>query len=140
MHLSTTAKYAINILVLMARNIHIQYSSKVLSDELKIPYKYLTKVMTKLVQSDIVVSIKGKYGGFKISKDINNLKMIDIIIVFDDVNNKRCVLVDTACEFEEKCILHEKWQKPRCAVDDFFAQTTLLELIEEKSLYGNIST
>ena len=136
MHLSTTTKYAINVLVLMARNIDKQYSSKILADELKIPYKYLTKVMTKLSGSGVVSSTKGKYGGFKIKKDLNNIKMIDIIIVFDDVDNKKCVLVDKACEFEVKCILHEKWQKPRCAVDDKFAQTTLLELIED-NLFDN---
>ena len=136
MHLSTTTKYAINILVLMARNIDKQYSSKILSNELKIPYKYLTKVMTKLSASGVVSSTKGKYGGFKIKKDLNNIKMIDIIIVFDDVDNKKCVLADMPCEFEQKCILHEKWQKPRCAVDDKFAQTTLLELIED-NLFDN---
>lgn len=140
MHLSTTTKYAINILILMSKNTNTQYTSKELSNQLAIPYKYLTKVMTKLGQTDLVVSTKGKYGGFKISKNYQKIKMIDIIIVFDDINNKKCVLVDKSCEFEEKCILHEKWQKPRCAVDDIFAQTTLVELVEENSFSSNIPT
>ncbi len=134
MQLSTTTKYAIQILVLMAQNKENKYSSKQLSDQLNIPYKYLTKVMTKLNKSDIVSSSKGKYGGFNIIKDIENILIIDIAIVFDNLDVKKCVLADTKCNFEQKCILHEKWEKPRCAIDDFFTKTTLMELIEEMNL------
>ncbi len=105
-----------------------------MSQELGIPYKYLTKIMTKLTKSEIISSTKGKYGGFIIVKNIKNLKMIDIVIVFDDINNKKCVIAEMQCDFEKKCIVHEKWEKPRCAIDDFFTQTTLYELIEKNSL------
>ncbi len=131
MNLSTTTKYAINILIFMAQNISTKYSSKILSEKLDIPYKYLTKVMTKLTASGIIDSSKGKYGGFTISKNLSDIKMIDIIIVFDDVTNKKCVLADVPCNFEDKCILHDKWQKPRCDVDDKFAQTTLEQIIKD---------
>ena len=134
MQLSTTTKYAIQILGLMAQNKSIKYSSRLLSEELNIPYKYLTKIMTKLTKSDIISSTKGKFGGFVIIKEIKDIKIIDIVIVFDDVDNKKCVLADTKCDFEQKCIIHEKWEKPRCAIDDFFTKTTLLELIEKNSI------
>ncbi len=139
MELSTTTKYAIQILGLMAQNKEKKYSSRQLSEELKIPYKYLTKIMTKLTKSEIVLSTKGKYGGFEIIKDVKDIKIIDIVIVFDNVDNKKCVLADTACDFEQKCIIHEKWEKPRCAIDDFFTKTTLLELIEKNSIITTFS-
>lgn len=129
MELSATTKYAIKILGLMAQNKSNKYTSRQLSEELQIPYKYLTKVMTKLTKSEIVSSTKGKYGGFNIIKDIKDIKIIDIVIVFDDVDNKKCVLSNTVCNFEQKCIIHEKWEKPRCAIDDFFINTTLYNLI-----------
>ena len=134
MQLNKTTKYAIQILALMAQDKSNKYSSTRLSEELKIPYKYLTKIMTKLTKNNIVSSTKGKYGGFAIIKEIKDIKIIDIVVVFDDVDNKQCVLSDTACDFEQKCILHEKWEKPRCAIDDFFIKTTLLELIEKNSI------
>jgi Rrf2 family protein len=115
----------------MAKEKDAKYSSKQLSELLDIPYKYLTKVMTKLTKSDIIDSIKGKYGGFILIKDIKDIKIIDIAIIFDDIDNKKCVLIDTKCNFEQKCIVHDKWQKPRCAIDDFLTKTTLYELIEK---------
>lgn len=132
MQLSTTTKYAIQILGLMANNKLTRYSSRQLSEELDIPYKYLTKIMTKLTKSDIISSTKGKYGGFIISKNLQDIRIIDIVIVFDDIDNKKCVLANMICDYEKKCIVHDKWEKPRCAIDDFFTNTTLLELINQK--------
>ncbi len=134
MKLSTTTKYAIAILGFMAQHQESKYSSKQLSEELNIPYKYLAKIMTKLTKNNILSSTKGKYGGFEIIKDIKDIKIIDIVVVFDDVNNQECVLLDIKCNYEQKCIMHDKWQKPKCAIDDFFVKTTLAELIEKSSI------
>ena len=83
MQLSTTSKYAIKILGLMAQSKNKKYSSKTLSKELKIPYQYLAKIMTKLTKNNLLSSTKGKYGGFSISKSIRTIKIIDIIGVFE---------------------------------------------------------
>lgn len=133
MQLGITAKYAIQILSFMAQNKSNKYSSKQLSEELKIPYKYLTKIMTKLTKKDMVQSAQGRFGGFSIIKKLEDIRIIDIVIIFDDIDNKRCVLADMKCDFEQKCIVHDKWQKPRCAIDNFFEDTTLLDLLENDS-------
>ncbi len=134
MQLSTTTKYAIAILGFMAKHQENKYSSKQLSEILNIPYKYLSKIMTKLTKNEILISIKGKYGGFVIVKNIKDIKIIDIVAVFDDINHKECVLLDIKCNVDQKCIMHDKWQKPKCAIDDFFTQTTLAELVEKSSI------
>ena len=128
MQLSTTSKYAIKILAFMSKDKSKKYSSKTLSDELNIPYKYLTRIMTKLSKHDLIASIQGKYGGFCITKELSQIRVLDILIVFDDNHNKKCVLEDRDCNYEEKCILHDKWKEPKCAIDDFFTKTTLEDL------------
>ena len=134
MQLSTTSKYAIKILGLMAQNKTEKYSSKQLAKDLSIPYQYLAKVMTKLTKYNLVSSTKGKYGGFSISKDIQSIKIIDIISVFDDIDTQDCILTSDKCNVEELCIMHEQWQKPKCAVDDFFINTTLFNLVENSKM------
>ncbi len=134
MEFSTTTKYAIQILGLMAQNKENKYSSKQLSENLNIPYKYLTKIMTKLTKNDIVSSTRGKYGGFSIIKDIKDIKIIDIVVVFDDVNTEQCILTNDKHDFEQTCMVHDQWEKARCAIDDFFTKTTLLELINQSTL------
>ena len=134
MQLSTTSKYAIKILGLMAQNKDEKYSSKQLAKDLNIPYQYLAKVMTKLTKNNLVSSTKGKYGGFSISKSIRTIKIIDIIGVFDDIDIQDCVLTNDKCNVEELCIMHEQWQKPKCAVDNFFINTTLYNLVENSKM------
>jgi Rrf2 family protein len=128
MQLSATSKYAIKILAFMSNNKSQKYSSKALSEELGIPYKYLTRIMTKLSKNGLVISTQGKYGGFSIAKKLNEIKVIDIVVVFDDNNNKKCIIEERDCNFEDKCIMHDNWQKPKCAIDDFFTKTTLEDL------------
>ena len=136
MQLSTTARYAITILHYLAQNKPKQFSSAILSQELSISQKYLTKIMTKLTKHGITISNKGKFGGFSIGKNLADITIFDIVVIFDDIDNKRCVLsADIKCEFEQKCILHDKWQKPKCAIDDFFTQTTLEDLISDPNLH-----
>ncbi len=134
MILTTTAQYAIQILSFMAKSPDERYSSKILSQELNISYKYLAKIMTKLKKSEIITSIQGKYGGFILNRELEKIRVIDIIKVFDNIDNSKCILMDIKCNFKQKCILHDKWQKPRCSIDDFLINTTLLELIEDNKL------
>ena len=134
MQLSKTSKYAIQILGFMAQDIDSKYSSKILSSKLNIPYQYLAKIMTKLTKSDFVSSTQGKYGGFSISKPIQKIKLVDIISIFDDLDLQNCVLTDDICNPKEVCILHNQWQKPKCAVDNFFLHTTLYNLVENNKM------
>ena len=129
MQLSLTVKYAIKVLCFMSNDKSVKYSSKTLSQELQIPYKYLTKIMTKLSKKDLINVSKGKYGGFFIEKELDQIRVIDIIVVFDDNDNKKCVLEDTKCNFEQRCVMHDNWQKPKCAIDDFYTKTTLQDLL-----------
>ncbi len=129
MSLNTTAKYAINALDFMVNSINQKYSVRELSDALNIPYKYLTKIMTELAKKEIVSSNRGKYGGFFISCDIKKIRLIDVVVIFDDATNDICIISEKKCNFREKCTLHDKWQKPKCFIDDFYTKTTLFDLI-----------
>ena len=134
MQLSKTSKYAIQILSFMAHNIDKKYSSKSLSQELNIPYQYLAKIMTKLTKNSLVTSAQGKYGGFSISKPIKKIKLVDIISIFDNLELQNCVFTNDICDPKNVCILHDQWQKTKCAVDNFFLNTTLYNLIENSKI------
>jgi len=130
MNLNVTTKYAIKILEFMVQDSAKKYSAKLLSIELEIPYKYLARIMTMLKNSKLVISSQGKYGGFSLGKNPKDIRLVDILVVFDDPHDNECVVSDGKCNFKDKCTLHDKWQKPRCYVDDFYTKTTLDQLIK----------
>ena len=50
-------------------------SAKTLSTEYGIPQELLAKILQKLSKENIILSVKGPKGGYKISKDPNTINM-----------------------------------------------------------------
>lgn len=127
MQLHNTTQYAIRILSYIAKNGSSRlYSAKELSDSLQIPYKFLTKIMTELVRSDFVESIKGREGGYKLSKPSNEISIYDILGAFKELeDDTKCVLGIGECDGNNKCALHDQWVKPRDLIRQMYKNTTL---------------
>ena len=130
MVLNTTSQYAIRAMTLIANSDKESlYNAKELSDTLNIPYKYLTKTMTKLVNANIIDSIRGREGGFALAKSPSEIKLIDILDALKDcVDEKNCLLGTGMCDAREKCILHDQWEHPRKEILNMFKNTTLENL------------
>jgi len=124
--LNTTSKYAIRILILIAKDNIIKYNAKKISETLDIPYKYLTKLMTSLTKAGLITSQRGREGGYVLTKDSDEIYVSDILIaVNESVEKKECLLGAGLCTGSNKCGLHDDWQEPK---------NLLLKMFEKKSL------
>ncbi|HET55399.1 MAG TPA: Rrf2 family transcriptional regulator [Ignavibacteria bacterium] len=115
------------------------FTATEVSQELKVPKEYISKVMQILTESGIIGSKKGKNGGFYLAKSPSSIKLIDIVEVIDGLeifNN--CVLGFPGCSNEKPCPVHEKWGKLR---DDAYKMlsTETLEQLKEKTLHKLVS-
>lgn len=128
MILSTTSQYAIKVLMYMAEDNSKLYSVKELSKILEIPYKYLSKVMTNLSKKELILAIQGRYGGFKLSKPKEEIKLKDILIALEDESFKQCVLGGGVCNQKNKCELHDIWSKSKQTIENNFLNITITEL------------
>lgn len=63
MTFSKTTEYALRVLALMAGDDKKLYSSLELHKKLKIPKKYLQRLLTDLSKSGLIKSIQGRSGG-----------------------------------------------------------------------------
>ena len=59
LHFSKTVEYSILMLSYIAKHTDEKLSSGMLHQALNIPYKYLTKLVTKLVKQDLFIQLKG---------------------------------------------------------------------------------
>lgn len=127
MQLHNTSQYAIRILSYIANDgKKKQYSAKELSEVLTIPYKFLTKIMTELVKAGLINSIKGREGGYELSKPASEIKIMDILDTFNErVNDDKCVLGIGICDGNNKCGLHDQWVEPKNLIQKMFEETTL---------------
>jgi len=90
------------------------FNAKQVSEKVKQPKEFVSKVLQTLTSSGIVGSKKGKNGGFFLAKKAKKVRLIEIVEAIDGLeifNN--CVLGFPGCTSEEPCPVHEKWGKLR---------------------------
>jgi len=87
-------------------------SSEEIAAELKIPREFVSKILQELTLSGIIISKKGKMGGFSLGKPSSEVSLLDIILAIDgsDVFSK-CVLGFPQCSSETPCPMHATWAK-----------------------------
>jgi len=130
MKLNTTSQYAIRIMAFIVKNKSDKlFNAKVLSKSLSIPYKYLTRIMTQLVEAKIIISVRGREGGFSIAKDPITIKIIDILdAVKECLHGANCVLGVGLCNVNKKCALHDEWKTPKETMLNMFQNKTLADI------------
>ncbi len=130
MQLLNSSQYAICILGYIANHENQElFNAKELSEALTIPYKFLTKIMIKLVKADLIISIRGREGGYKLSKPASDITIIEILKHFNEFSeDKQCLLGIGVCDSKKKCALHDQWVKPKNMIKTMFVNTTLADI------------
>ena len=130
MLINNTCQYAIRILSHISKNGSDNLiSAKSLSETLNIPYKFLTRIMTDLVKSNFVVSIRGRDGGFKLAREASDITILEVLNSFNEfTDSDKCILGIDKCSASDDdlhCILHTKWAKPREMIKKMYKETTI---------------
>lgn len=82
--LSKKTKYAINALVYIAKNLSAQpISVSKIAEDQNIPLKFLETILVDLKNARILNSKKGKYGGYSLNKNPEDINLAEIARLFD---------------------------------------------------------
>ena len=131
MNFSKTTEYALRIMSFMAMNEKKLYSANEIYANLKIPFRYLRKLLTTLSKNGLLISVQGKSGGYRISRDLNEISLLDIIQQTGDNKFKNeCFFGFHDCAFVKKCAMHDKWAAVRENINQVLTTTTLEEIRE----------
>ena len=122
------------VLFLSIKQDQVIFNAHEVSEELKVPKEFVSKMLQILTESEIVGSKKGKNGGFYLAKHPRQIKLIEIVESIDGsavFNN--CVLGFPNCGTDHPCPVHDKWGKIR---DDAFKMLSeeTLEQLKEKTI------
>lgn len=117
------------VLFLSVKKQNVIVSAIEISQELKVPKEFVSKVLQILTESRIVGSKKGKNGGFYLAKRPANIKLIEIVEAIDGLALfNTCVLGFPGCSVAEPCPVHEKWGKLREDAYKMLSEETLEQL------------
>jgi Rrf2 family iron-sulfur cluster assembly transcriptional regulator len=117
------------VLFLSIKKEKVIYNAEEVSNELKVPKEFVSKVLQILTNSGIIGSKKGKSGGFYLAKSPDNIRLIDIVEAIDGLDVfKSCVLGFPGCSSEKPCPVHDKWGKLRDDAYKMLSEETLEQL------------
>jgi len=136
MKISTKGRYALRIMIDLAKHQSDDFVTlKDIANRQEMSEKYLESIIKVLVKNQILVGLRGKGGGYKLTKpleeytvwDILNVSEDHLLIVDDSLMHNKSVLNDS-----DKKIL-AMWDDLNILISDYFKGISISSLIAEES-------
>ncbi|GMV06490.1 MAG: hypothetical protein AMXMBFR53_27660 [Gemmatimonadota bacterium] len=97
---------------------------------LGIPANYLAKILQSLARDGVLLSERGRNGGFRLARPPQEIRLIDVVANFDDLGRERqCLLGRGTCSDVGGCPAHREWKAASAPAFRFFETRTLADLM-----------
>ena len=122
------ADYAVRTILFLSR--HEESSSptttKTLSEEMHIPYRFLRGIVRILCKAELVTSRKGKGGGLTLARQSSLISLKQILELFDPrgIAMNGCCVDEALCELSAKCPVHNEMVKIQHYLDETLSSLT----------------
>tara|TARA_Y100000590_G_C15685697_1_gene1001536 strand:- start:1587 stop:1991 length:405 start_codon:yes stop_codon:yes gene_type:complete len=106
------------------------HSAKEIANQYNIPYELLSKILQKLCKLGYLKGIKGAYGGYTLSKKLDNIKLINFLEDIEGPIGLAQCSVDSDCECSQinLCNIKSPIDKINNNIRAVLSQTTLNEI------------
>ena len=129
--LSQTAEYALRAVLFLADRGGESASGDDIARHLGIPRNYLSKTLHRLAREGVLVSARGKGGGFRLAIDPGQLTLLRVVEPFDQLSGeRRCLLGRAECSDRNPCPAHNQWRLVSERVSTFFRERTVADLVK----------
>jgi Rrf2 family transcriptional regulator, iron-sulfur cluster assembly transcription factor len=97
-----------------------------------VPANYLSKILLTLKRAGMVTAVRGQGGGYRLSRDPKEIKLIEIVEIFDRPRaHPRCLLsFEEECSAHDACSAHDRWKLVREVYLNFLESTALADISE----------
>jgi Rrf2 family protein len=144
MLLSKSCVYAIRAALLVSYKVNREDRNyipvKELSKELNISFHFLTKILQKLTEADLMQSFRGPHGGVALAQSPDSVTLLNIVHAIDGENIfEQCLLGLPDCNDNHPCPLHNQWKEKTKQLEHIFRNSNLDNLaknLEEFTLSG----
>ena len=129
--LTQASEYAVRALTHLAltRTDGFQQVRRV-AQEVGVPGPFLLKILQPLVQDGLLVSRRGRGGGYRLVRDPGDVTLFDVVASQQDLTSGReCMLGQETCSDERACPLHDYWRVAFQRFLDRLQRTTLADLV-----------
>lgn len=132
MKLSTRSRYGLRAICYLAENSEKGYIPvSEISRNLELSENYLEQLMRLLKKDEIVKSVRGAKGGYRLTKDLDEITVGEILRVLEgDLNTSGCQ--DDGAHCKDKCSAYFAFDKLDQAINDTIDSITLENVINQE--------
>ncbi len=133
MKFNTKIRYAIRAMAEIAMaDQELGILQKDVSENQKISIKYLDHIIAALKSGGLIVNVKGKKSGYRLSKNPAEISMLDIYKAFEhEIAVIDCLSEFTQCEMMGICPSYPFWNGLNKRINDYFLEVSLEDLLNK---------
>jgi len=105
----------------------------------QISLSYLEQLFGKLRRHELVSSVRGPGGGYRIAKPTNEISVADIILAVDEpIDATQCGGKEN-CQDDHKCLTHDLWANLNAHIFTYLRAVSLGELVRNHQAKGTVA-
>ena len=138
MRLTTKGRFAVTAMVDLAlRDGGGPVTLAEISSRQKISLSYLEQLFGKLRRHELVDSVRGPGGGYRLAKDTGQISVAEIILAVDEpIDATQCGGKEN-CRDEQKCLTHDLWATLNERIFGYLEGVTLRQLVENHRAHAS---
>ncbi|WP_271629233.1 RrF2 family transcriptional regulator [Caldicellulosiruptor sp. DIB 104C] len=133
MRLTQASDYALRIVLHLSKKKGMVVEADTISEEEKIPKRFLLKICRDLIKAGIIESARGKNGGYVLAKNPEDITMKDVILAVEGtLALNRCQIDPSACSKRATgyCAVHKAFSSVMETVAKEFEKYNFAELVK----------
>ena len=135
MRLTTKGRYAVTaVLDLALHQNEGPVSLAAISERQQISLSYLEQLFAKLRRNNIVSSTRGPGGGYRLSGDVEDVSVSDIILAVDETYKVVDCGDSDGCHGDYQCLTHDLWQELSTEIRTFLDGIKLSEIMQQDTV------
>ena len=138
MRLTTKGRFAVTAMV----DLGLRYGGQPvtlaeISNRQRISLSYLEQLFGKLRRHQLVDSVRGPGGGYKLTRALDEMSVADIILAVDEpIDATQCGGREN-CHDEQKCLTHDLWASLNSHIFDYLHAISLKQLVDAQRERAN---
>ena len=141
MRLTTKGRFAVTAMVDLAMRAHDgPVTLAGISERQKISLSYLEQLFGKLRRQELVESVRGPGGGYKLARPVADVSIADIIVAVDEPLDATQCGGKENCLDDHRCMTHDLWASLNEHMVDYLQSIKLSELVAKQKAKKSATT
>lgn len=129
LRVSKLADYGSVIMAYLARNVDKLASARDIAENTHLSLPTVSKLLKKLSQANLLISVRGANGGYKLCKDAKEITLADVIYALEDTRGlTECTDTSSACALQNMCSMQKNWKVVSNTIDKALSSVSLADL------------